>query len=217
MWEIKAKNLASARVRVCLVWTHSPPEPETDLQRGRVQGVMPTNILPGKSAYKQTITPAVHLYYDYHGTALISGDNVNIPTPSAPVSSVPGLMSLDVSLTPGPRTLGCVTSGECCDTGIKCPGWPHTSPGAMIGVWWLPEKGWDKDEKIKIHDDRDWTIPSWGLTSRNLCNDIRSLDEAGTNPNPVPMSTCLWCPMSNANFVKTADGGYKINWLWIEI
>ena len=36
------------------------------------------------------------------------------------------------------------------------------------------------------------------LTSRYLCNsDIRSWTRLGTNPAPV--STCLWCPMSNAN------------------
>ena len=79
------------------MWTHSPPEPETHLQRGRVQGVMPTNILLGKSAHKQTITPALYTC-DYAG---LSGDNVNIPTPSD-LSSVPGLMSPDVSLSAAP-------------------------------------------------------------------------------------------------------------------
>ena len=45
---------------VTCVDTHSPPEPETHLYRGRVQGVMPTNILLAKSGHKQRITPALH-------------------------------------------------------------------------------------------------------------------------------------------------------------
>ena len=71
-----------------------------------------------------------------------------------------------------------------------------------------------KDLKMKILHWEYSAFMFWTrLTSRNLCNDdIRSLDEAGTNPDPALVSTCLWCPMSNAN-CENCGLWLQNNWL----
>ena len=166
------------RVRVWLVWTLSPPEPETHLQRGRVQGVMPTNILLGKSAHKQTITPALHTC-DYAG---LSGDNVNIPTPSD-LSSVPASChQMSASQRRDQRGMLWHRSSVPADP---------TPPLLRSLIRLLIAR-------------KKWFWRYWNfmfgtrLPSRYLCNsDIRSWTRLGTNPAPV--STCLWCPMSYAN------------------
>lgn len=160
MWENKAKNLAFARVGVWLVWTHSPPEPETDLQRGRVQGVMPTNILPGKSAYKQTITPApgaaahLWLWLSRHGSYQVIMSIFPRPAPQCPplLSARPHVTRCQPHPGP-PDTVQRDQRGMLWHWDQMSRLTPHLTRHHDLGLVIARKRLRDKHEKIKIHYD----------------------------------------------------------------
>ena len=110
-----------------------------------------------KSAYKQTITPARAAHLWGWLSRGISGDNVNIPTPSDLSSLRASLTSPDVSnvsLTAAPGHWAVWPAGNVV-TQIKCPGWPHTSTG------WSDSADCQKKGSRWIHKDEDTETPSW--------------------------------------------------------